>query len=257
MSEHLRVARDGGVLTITFDRPQKKNALTDAMYGAWANALEKAGEDPSIRCVLVTGAEGVFTAGNDIGDFAAVAMGARAQAERHVHRVLRLLATFAKPLVAAVPGIAVGIGTTMLLHCDVVFLSTEARLSAPFVDLALVPEAASSMLLPARVGHGRAYALFALGEAIDAQTAHAWGLAHRVVPAGELERAAMAAAHALAAKPPAALAATKRLMRDTQATLARMEAEGAEFERRLSSAEAREAFTAFAERRKPDWSRIG
>ncbi len=242
MTANLLTARDGAILTITFDRPEKKNALTNAMYGAWAEALRDAADDAAIRCVVVTGTGGVFTAGNDIGDFAAIASGDLRHSERHVYDVLRRLAAFPKPLVAAVPGLAVGIGTTMLLHCDLVYLAAGARLSAPFVDLALVPEAASSLLLPQRIGHPRSFALFALGEAMEAEAACACGLANKVVPAGQLHETAMAA--------------TKRLMRDGEAIVARMAAEGAEFERRLKTAEAGEAFRAFAERRKPDYARF-
>ena len=249
-------SRSGKVLGLTINRPEKKNALTNAMYGQLADALEAARTDDQVRCVLITGAGDTFTAGNDLGDFAAVASGDLAQMDRHVHRILDILAVFEKPVVAAVPGLAVGIGTTMLLHCDLVFLAETALLSAPFVDLALVPEAASSLLLQARVGYVRAFSMFALGERVDAPTALAWGLANKVVPAGELHGVAMAAAEALTSRPPGAVVATKSLMRDRDAMLARIAAEGKAFEARLKSPEAREAFTAFAERRKPDYSRF-
>jgi enoyl-CoA hydratase/carnithine racemase len=248
--------QDHGVLVATIDRPDKKNALTNAMYGELADAFERARSDAAIRCLLVTGAGDTFTAGNDIADFAAIATGALDHASRHVHRVLRALATFEKPIVAAVPGLAVGIGTTMLLHCDLVLLSETAVLSTPFVDLALVPEAGSSLLLQARVGYLRAFAMFALGQRVDAATAVAWGLANRVVPGATLQADALAAARLLADKPPSALVATKRLMRDQSAISARMEIEGKAFEDRLKSPEAREAFAAFAERRKPDFSKL-
>lgn len=250
------VAREGKVLVLTIDRPDKKNALTNPMYGQLVEALETARDDREVRCVLVTGAGDTFTAGNDIGEFAKVAAGDMAQLDRHVHRVLDTLATFEKPLVAAVPGLAVGIGTTMLLHCDLVYLADTALLSVPFVDLALVPEAASSLLLQARVGYARAFAMFALGEKVDAGSALAWGLANKVVPGAELRATAMAAAHALAARPPGAVTATKSLMRDRDALLTRIAEEGKAFQTRLASPEAREAFAAFAERRKPDYSRF-
>ena len=246
--------RTGKVLTLTIDRPEKKNALTNIMYGQFADALEAARSDDGVRCVVVTGAGDTFTAGNDINDFAAVATGDTKYLDRHVHRVLHVLAAFEKPVVAAVPGLAVGIGTTMLLHCDLVFLSETALLSTPFVDLALVPEAASSLLLQARIGYARAFSMFALGEKVDAASALAWGLANKVVAGNELYGVAMAAAEALAARPPGAVVATKALMRDRDALLARMAEEGKAFQARLSSPEAREAFTAFAERRKPDFS---
>ena len=249
-------SRTGKVLTLTIDRPEKKNALTNAMYGQLADALEAARIDDSVRCVVVTGAGDTFTAGNDLGDFAAVASGDLKHLDRHVHRVLDVLATFEKPVVAAVPGLAVGIGTTMLLHCDLVFLADTALLSTPFVDLALVPEAASSLLLQARIGYARAFAMFALGERVDAASALAWGLANRVVKGDELQAAAQAAAQALAARPPGAVLATKALMRDRERLQAQIAKEGEAFQVRLASPEAREAFTAFAERRKPDYSKF-
>ena len=249
-------ARTGKVLTLTIDRPEKKNALTNAMYGQLADALEAARTDEAVRCVVVTGAGDTFTAGNDLGDFAAVASGDLKHLDRHVHRVLDVLATFEKPVVAAVPGLAVGIGTTMLLHCDLVFLAESALLSTPFVDLALVPEAASSLLLQARIGYARAFAMFALGERVDAASALAWGLANRVVKGDELQATAQAAAQALAARPPGAVVATKALMRDRERLRAQIAKEGEAFAGRLASPEAREAFTAFAERRKPDFSKF-
>ncbi|MCX8255334.1 MAG: enoyl-CoA hydratase-related protein, partial [Beijerinckiaceae bacterium] len=193
-------AHDGKVLTLTIDRPEKKNALTNDMYGQLADALGAARTDDAVRCVVITGAGDTFTAGNDLGDFARVASGDLKQLDRHVHRVLDVLATFEKPVVAAVPGLAVGIGTTMLLHCDLVFLAETALLSTPFVDLALVPEAASSLLLQERIGYARAFSMFALGERVDAARALAWGLANRVVKGDELQATAQAAAQALAAR---------------------------------------------------------
>ena len=250
----IQETRAGAVLSVTISRPDKKNAITNTMYSHLADAFLRARDDGSVRCVLITGAGDTFTSGNDLGDFAAVASGALDGAAMNVHRFLDALATFEKPIVAAVPGLAVGIGTTMLLHCDLVFLSETATLSVPFVDLALVPEAASSLLLQARIGYVQAFAMFATGERIDAHTAMGWGLANRVVPPDELMGQAMAAATLLASKPPGAIADTKRLMRDAEAIAGRMTAEMAAFEKRLQSPEAREAFTAFAERRKPDYS---
>jgi enoyl-CoA hydratase/carnithine racemase len=249
-------AHDGKVLTLTIDRPEKKNALTNDMYGQLADALGAARTDDAVRCVVITGAGDTFTAGNDLGDFARVASGDLKQLDRHVHRVLDVLATFEKPVVAAVPGLAVGIGTTMLLHCDLVFLAETALLSTPFVDLALVPEAASSLLLQERIGYARAFSMFALGERVDAASALAWGLANRVVKGDELQATAQAAAQALAARPPGAVVATKALMRDRARLQAQIAREGEAFAGRLASPEAREAFTAFAERRKPDFSKF-
>lgn len=256
MSDDIRVSRDGGVIEILLDRASKKNALTNAMYGVFADALEEAERDPAVRAVLIRGAGDDFTAGNDLMDFAAVATGAAA-GERHVWRVLKALAGASVPIVAAVQGRAVGIGTTLLLHCDLVFVAEDARLTAPFVDLALVPEAASSRLLPARIGHARAFAMFALGEALSGLEAAALGLANRAVPRAELEATARAACAALARRAPGAMRATKRLMRDPAALDAVIAEEGAEFDARLRSPEAAEAFAAFAEKRAPDFGRFG
>jgi enoyl-CoA hydratase/carnithine racemase len=156
--------------------------------------------------------------------------------------------------VAAVKGVAIGIGATLLLHCDLVYVAEDARLSTPFVDLALAPEAGSSLLLPARIGHARAFAMFALGEALDGRAAAALGLANAALPADEVDARARQAAHRLAARPPGALLQTKRLMRDAAAIAAVMDVELEVFSQRLTSPEAREAFTAFAERRKPDFT---
>ncbi len=256
MSEHLKTVIADGVLTITFARPAKKNALTNAMYGAWADAMAAAADDPAVRVILFTGEGDAFTSGNDIMDFAQAAMGA-APSEMHVTRVLKALAYAEKPLVAAVNGLAVGVGATMLLHCDVVVVAEDAKLSTPFVNLALTPEAASSLLLPQQVGAKRAYAMFAMGEALDGRQAVAMGLATMTAPREGVLNAAMDAALKLSRQPPAALAATKRLMRDAAAIAALMDREGAIFAEQLASAEAREAFAAFLERRPADFSKAG
>ena len=250
MSPHVGRERSGAVLRLTIDRPEKKNALTDAMYAALAAGLTEAARSPEIRAVLLTGAGGAFTAGNDIADFMAVASGDAVQAERSVHRFLEQLAAFPKALVAAVPGVAVGVGTTMLLHCDYVMLGESARLAAPFVGLGVVPEAGSSLLLPACIGHQRAFAMFALGEVLSAETACSWGLANRVVADGALADEAMAIATKLAAQSAGALVMTKRLMRDRAALEARMTAEAECFAACLASPEAKAAFEAFADRKK-------
>jgi enoyl-CoA hydratase/carnithine racemase len=254
MSDLVDVALEGGVLTVTMARPDKKNAITNAMYGTMADALERAESDSAIRAVLFQGDGDSFTAGNDLADFAAVSQGARG--ERHVTRFLGRLTAATRPLVAAVQGNAVGIGTTMLLHCDLVYLAPNARLITPFVNLALVPEAASTYLLPQRVGYARAYAMFALGEPVEAEAAVSIGLANAVVPLDDLRARARAAAEALAKRPFGSLQHTKALMRDTARISAQMAREGEIFQERLMSAEAREAFAAFAERRQPDFSKI-
>lgn len=253
MTEQVRVQVDAGVMSLTLRRPEKKNAITNAMYGMLADALEQAENDPEVRAILLGGKGDSFSAGNDLGDFLAQnAAGARPE-DLQVTRFLKALARAEKPLVAAVTGQAVGIGVTMLLHCDLVYVARDAKLSTPFVNLAVVPEAASSLLLPAAIGHARAYAMFALGQVVDGATAAAWGLATEAVDAGEVRTRARDAAGALADKPAGSLATTKRLMRDAEALAARMDLETRHFGERLQSAEAREALQAFFERRPPNW----
>lgn len=256
MSEHVRVSAEGGVLELRLARPEKKNALTNAMYGALADALEAAEGDGAVRAVLFTAEGADFTAGNDLGDFAAIGTGALKPEDRHVTRFLKALTVATKPYVAAVKGRAVGVGTTMLLHCDLVYVARDTRLTTPFVDLALVPEAASSQLLPARIGHVRAFAMFALGEALGGEEAARLGVANAALPSDEVEAAARAAAHKLAARAPGALQAAKALMHDPDAIGAVMRKEGEVFLRQLLSPEAREAFQAFLEKRPPDFSRV-
>ena len=256
MTDLVRADREGGVLTLTLMRPEKKNALTNAMYGALADGLEQAEQDASIRVVLFQGDGDSFTAGNDLSDFRAASNGPSGE-ERQSSRFVRRLAVATKPLVAAVQGNAVGVGTTMLLHCDLVYLADTAKLATPFVNLALVPEAASSYLLPLRVGYVRAYQMFALGEPIDAHTACSWGLANAVVRPDELRAKARAAADVLATRPVGSLMHTKKLMRDADGMSRQLDRELTIFSERLLSDEAKEAFAAFAERRKPDFSKIG
>jgi enoyl-CoA hydratase/carnithine racemase len=248
-SKHVRVERIAGLLAITLARPEKKNAVSARMYQALAQALELANAEPSIHVVLLDADGDDFCAGNDIADFVALARSGQQIEHSEVFRFLRALAGLAKPLVAAVRGRAVGIGTTMLLHCDLVYIATSAILSTPFVDLGLVPEAASSLLLPARIGQVRAFAMFALGETIEGQAAVACGLANATLPADEVTPRARAAAITLADKPALALQATKKLMREQGRVLAAIESEGREFSVRLASAEAQAAFMAFIGRR--------
>lgn len=252
MSEHIRITSDGGVLEIAFARPGKKNALTNAMYRAATEALVGAQSDATIRAVLFTAEGDAFTAGNDLGDFANAA-NSEPQAGRFIDAIVRA----EKPIVAAVQGLAVGVGTTMLLHCDMVYVAETAALSAPFVNLALVPEAGSSILLPARIGHVRAFAMFALGESVGGAEAVALGLANKALPAAEVTAAAREAARRLATKPLGSLIATKRLMRSSDALVDHVAVESRVFVERMMSAEAREAFQAFAERRPPDFSKLG
>jgi enoyl-CoA hydratase/carnithine racemase len=247
-TEHIIVSRDGAVLEVRFNRPEKKNAITNAMYGTMADAVADAQTDGEIRVVLFTANGDFFSAGNDIKDFAAQSTGAF-DGPRHVGRFLEAVINAEKPIVAAVQGHAVGVGTTMLFQCDLVYVAENARLTMPFIDLGLVPENASSITVVDRFGYSRAFALLALGEPLSGRDAAAWGLAQAASPAGEVEQRARTAAHALAQKPPESLRITKRLMRDREALLARMREEGALFAQRLQSAEAAAAFAAFLQRR--------
>lgn len=258
MTEHVLVETSGGVLTLTLNRPEKKNALTGDMYAALGDAIDASNDDPSVRCILIQANGDMFTAGNDLGAFAAVNSGETPAGERRGGSALIMALARAKtPIVAAVNGRAVGVGTTMLMHCDQVLVSEDALLTTPFVNLALVPEAASSITLPARIGHARAFSMFVLGEAVDARKAEAWGIANAVVPAAELRARARAVADAIASKPPAAVAITKALMRESARYLARIEEEGGHFGAQLKSPEAKEAFAAFREKRAPDFSKAG
>ena len=247
----------GGVQHIRLNRPEKKNALTGDMYTAFAEALERGNAEGSgVRVHLVTGVPGAFTAGNDIGDFLAFASRG-SMTDAPVARFLRALVACERPIVAAVDGLAIGVGTTMLLHCDLVYVARDAKLSTPFVGLALVPEAASSLLLPAAIGHRRAFAMFALGEVLSGFDAAEIGLVNAALPADDVLGAARAAAGRLAQQPIGAIKATKGLMRDAAAIATVMDTESRLFFERLQSPEAREAFTAFAERRKPDFTKLG
>jgi enoyl-CoA hydratase/carnithine racemase len=248
MSDILTSQADG-ILTITLNRPDKKNALTSAMYATLADALEAADADPAVRVILFAGNGGAFTAGNDLQDF----LNNPPQGDNTpVFRFLRAISTASKPLVAAVSGVAVGVGTTMLLHCDLVYAGESAKLSLPFVNLALVPEAASSLLLPAMIGHHRAAELFMLGEAFTPATAKDYGIVNAIYPDDRLLAEATAVAKKLAAKPPTAMRLTKQLLKRTKGDVAgQMAAEGEHFRSQLKSAEAREAMTAFFEKRPP------
>jgi enoyl-CoA hydratase/carnithine racemase len=256
MTDHVRVTVEDSVMRILLARPEKKNAITNAMYGALVEALRRAEADPAIRVVLFEAEGDAFTAGNDLADFAAVAAGTLARSDMRSTTFLQALAHAQKPYVAAVQGLAIGVGVTMLMHCDLVYVAENAKLSTPFVNLAIVPEAASSWLIPARIGHARAYEMFALGEAMDGRTAASIGLVNAALPAGEVRAKAFAIAQKLATKPPGALRATKQLMRNAEAISAVMTRETEVFGARLLTAEAAEAFKAFAERRPPDFSKL-
>ena len=242
-----------GVQTIHIARPDKKNALTTAMYAAMVDAMADGEARDDVRVHLFIGEPGAFSAGNDIVDFLAAAEGKALS--KDVVNFLKSLATADKPLVAAVDGLAIGIGTTMLLHCDLVYASPRSMFRTPFLDLGLVPEAGSSLLAPRLMGHARAFELLCLGEAFDAARAESAGIINRIVPEADVVAAALASAKALAAKPRQALAAARRLVATggsatREELISRIDEEVALFAERLASDEARLAFAAFLGRKK-------
>ena len=246
---------EGGVTTLTLNRVASKNALTADMYAAMADALSEAAQDPAQRVVVLQGHEAVFTAGNDITDFL---NNPPAGDEAPVHRFLHAIAAFPKPLIASVCGPAVGVGTTLLLHCDLVVAGDNAMFALPFVNLGLCPEAASSLLLPQLMGHKRAAQALLLGDPFSAETALEVGLVNAVLPPTEANAHAQNLAARLAAKPLDALMQSKRLMKAPQQaqTLQVMADEGEVFKRLLVAPAAKEAFSAFLEKRKPDFSQV-
>jgi len=255
----IRTATLDGVATIEIARPEKKNALTVAMYQAMTDALVAAREDAAVRAVLITGQPGIFTSGNDIEDFMMRAPGQGSDAmDSPVFRFMRALLECDKPVVAAVTGAAIGIGTTLLLHCDFVYVSDEARLAMPFVGLGLVPEFASSLLVPQLMGHRRAAEKLLLGDPFTAEQAVECGIANAVLPAGEVVNHARRVAERFNQLPPGAVREAKQLMRGPQheLVLQTIRTEGELFARRLRSPEAMEAFQAFFQKRKPDFSKF-
>ncbi len=240
---------------IEMRRPAKRNALTEAMYRALAAAIERAEADPGVRVILIEGAGGAFTAGNDLADFLE---NPPADENAPVFEFLRRLIRAEKPIVAGVNGVAVGIGTTMLLHCDYVVAGEGAQLLLPFVNLGLCPEAASSLLLPLAIGPKRAGEMLLFGERIDAARALEWGLVNQVVPADAVHETALARARTLAAKPAAALRATKALIRRPlrAAALSTVSEEARQFGTLLHTPAARECLAAFLEKRKPDPAKL-
>ena len=243
------------IMTLTIRRVDKKNSLTAAMYSAMADALDVAGADAAVRVLVIQGHETIFSAGNDIADFLNIPPN---NPDAPVFRFLRGISSFAKPVVASVCGPAVGIGTTMLLHCDLVYAGDNAAFSMPFVNLGLCPEAASSLLVPRLMGHVRAAEALMLGEPMTAETALELGLINRIVPPGEANALARQQALKLASKPLASVMETKRLMKkDSALKVAQcMLEESVSFSRMLGEPAAREAFTAFMGKRKPDFSAL-
>jgi enoyl-CoA hydratase/carnithine racemase len=248
MATHVEVERIGSRVEIVLARPEKKNAITEDMYAAMAAAVEAAEADPGVRSVVFTGKGPAFTAGNDIDDFIKLPP----LAEHAVHRFLRAISAAHKALIAAVEGPAVGIGSTLLLHCDHVVIARSAQLSFAFVKLGLTPEAGSSLLLPRVVGPTRAASLMLSGDPIAAEDAYAWGLATEICADGQALVRAQAFADKLAALPAAALVHAKRLLRSDAASVqARITEENLMFAQRLEGAEFKEAAAAFLEKRPP------
>jgi enoyl-CoA hydratase/carnithine racemase len=249
MSEQVLVSQADAVCEVRFNRPEKRNAITFAMYGAFRDALRKAQADPVVRAVLLSGEGASFSAGNDLNDFLT---GPGFSPEHPVMGLLHGLATFEKPLLAAVHGQTVGIGVTMLLHCDLVIAARSTQLSMPFVSLGLVPEAASSLLLPRLIGQQRAAELLFLGKPVDAARAQELGLVNRVVDEPALLTEARALARAVAQQPSAALLATRRLLRGDPAQIrARIDEEARIFAAQLKSEEFRAAVRAVLAKARP------
>ncbi|TXH05074.1 MAG: enoyl-CoA hydratase [Nevskiaceae bacterium] len=249
------IEKDGGVMTLRFHRPDKKNALTAVMYQAAADALTQAAADPTVRVALITGTKDCFSSGNDLQDFL---QNPPVAPDAPVAQFMRAVATFPKPLVAAVNGFAIGVGTTLLLHCDLVYAGQGARFQLPFVNIGICPELASSYLMPRSMGYARAAELVLLGEPFTAEKALAYGIVNEVLPDAECEARARNRAERLAAQPPEAMRTAKMLLRrwDQQTVLDAIAYEASYFMPMLGKPEAREAMTAFMEKRKPDFSRF-
>ncbi len=249
MSDQVLVADDGAVRLIRMNRLEKKNALTQPMYEAMTRALGEAADNDAIRCIMLAGAPGAFCAGADIGEFleSAQSGGLRPKTVEFLHA----LARNQKPLVAAVGGLAVGIGTTMLLHCDYVVAAATATLATPFSRLGLIPEAGSSLLAPKRMGHARAFALLVMGRPLSAEAAREAGLVNEIVDAALVDQVARKAAQEIAALPPGAIAVSRALIRgELDDVVKRIDTETMLFRERLQSDEARAAFAAFLSRKK-------
>jgi enoyl-CoA hydratase/carnithine racemase len=249
------ISQHGSVTALTFARPERKNAITAAMYSQLANALKAAREDSHTRVVVLQGSAQVFTAGNDLSDFLNNPPHGN---DSPVFQFLQTISTFPKPLLAAACGPAVGVGLTMLLHCDMVYAGDNAHFSVPFVNLGLVPEAASSLLLPKVAGYHLAAEKLLLGEAFDADEAWRMGIVNKILPASEINAHVMAVAQKLATKPMSSLLETKRFLKGpmAEAVAATMQAESLSFRKMLSEPAAKEAFKAFMEKRLPDFSSL-
>lgn len=250
MTEHIIVDDKDAVRVIAMNRPEKKNALTNEMYDVMAKAITSAQGDDTIRCLMITGTRDAFCAGNDLRDFAEVGSGAKQDGQTAASRFVHALLNNAKPLVAAVEGVAIGIGTTLILHCDYVVAGAGARFATPFVSLGLVPEGGSSVLMPAVIGYQRAFATLVMGHAMDADAACRAGFVNTVTSAGEAEAEGRKAALEIAALPPQAVAISRRLLRQPEGDLfAQLDRETKLFDERLQSDEAKAAFDRFLKRR--------
>ena len=255
MNAAVRIDQADGVFHVEMARPEKKNALTSDMYRMMADALVSAEADPTVRVILISGAGGNFTAGNDLADFLDKPP---MEDSAPVFRFINGFANLQKPFVAAVEGVAIGVGTTLLLHCDLAYAGNGARFALPFANLGLTPEAASSLLLPLCVGHARAAEMLMLGEVFSAQTALECGIVNAVLPDGQVLDHALERCRKLTAQPAASLRLTKQLMKRAQQASIRetMNVEADVFRQRLVSPDAKEAFAAFFEKRKPDFSKF-
>jgi enoyl-CoA hydratase/carnithine racemase len=255
MSDAIKITVGDGICHVQMTRPEKKNALTAAMYQSMADALADAENNPAVRVILISGSGGSFTAGNDLADFLATPP---LDDSAPVFRFIKGFAQLEKPFVAAVEGVAVGVGTTMLLHCDLVYAGATARFALPFANLGLTPEAASSLLLPLRAGHARAAEMLMLGEAFSAQRALEVGIVNAVLPDAQVLEHALERCRKLTTQPAASLRLTKQLMKRAQQALIgeTMNVEAEVFKQRLVSPDAREAFAAFFEKRRPDFAKF-
>ena len=255
MSDAIKITVGDGICHVQMTRPEKKNALTAAMYQSMADALADAENNPAVRVILISGSGGSFTAGNDLADFLATPP---LDDSAPVFRFIKGFAQLEKPFVAAVEGVAIGVGTTMLLHCDLAYAGSGARFALPFANLGLTPEAASSLLLPLCIGHARAAEMLMLGEVFSAQVALEVGIVNAVLVDGQVLDHALERCRKLTAQPAASLRLTKQLMKRAQQALIRetMSFEAEVFRQRLLSPEAKEAFAAFFEKRKPDFSKF-
>ncbi|WP_321393032.1 enoyl-CoA hydratase [Emcibacter sp.] len=254
MSDYVLNERDGSLLVLTFNRPDKKNAITHDMYTAFCDGMDEAAADSSVRAVVFLANGDAFTSGNDLKDFAA---GIQHSEEAPVFRFLKTISTFEKPIVVGVNGLAVGIGTTLLLHSDLIYASPEAVFTTPFTSLALVPEAASSLLLPRAVGTAKATEMLMLGAALSAEEAVQAGLVARILSVANFHEAVLEKARELASKAPSAIRETKRLLAKNRTEVQdRMMEEGLLFAERLKTPEFMEVATAFFEKRPPDFSKF-